>query len=290
MRHGAGRLLAGLGTVATAAVTALAVGQAPVAGAAGTTSDRLLAHSSHDAQTFSGHAAAMPGASYVPAGRTLRFGDRGPAVRALQQRLNFLHYYPGKIDGRFGWATMEAVWAFKEVQAGTWRPRNPNIVGAAMQRQLIHPKRPKVLHPHGGRTRIEINKRTEVLVVYHQTKNIVLISHVSTADFNRPDGTGWITPNGRYRAWKYLPGCVPDASFGGCLYNPVFFIGTAFAIHGMPNPTTTFEYDGVPLNPASHGCVRIPMDVSLILHKLIRARAKGGTPIYINGPRTLSWP
>lgn len=287
MGHGTRRWLAGLGTAA--AVGAAVLAQAGGAGAAGTAASGLRVHSGPAGRTMVAGAAAS-GSVYVPTGQILVFGDHGPAVRALQQRLNFLHYYPGRIDGHFGWATMEAVWAFKEVQSGTWRPRSPDIVGPAMQRQLVHPRLPKVLHPHGGRTRIEINKKMEVLVVYHNTNQIALISHVSTADYTRPDGTGWITPNGRYHAWEYLPGCVPDATFGGCLYNPVFFIGTSFAIHGMPNPTQTYSYDGVPLNPASHGCVRIPIDVSLILHKLIHARSIGGTPIYIAGPTTLLWP
>jgi len=234
---------------------------------------------------------AVEGSVYVPSGRILRLGMRSQAVRALQRRLNYLHYYAGRVNGRFGWATMEAVWAFKEVQAGTWKPANPDIVGAAMQRQLQHPRLPKILlrRPR-PLTWVQINKRDEVLVVFHEHTKIALISHISTADYTRPDGSGWITPDGRYRAWRYVQGCSWDATFNTCMWNPVFFIGYAYAIHGMPNPTTTYEYDGVPLNPASHGCVRIPMDVSRILHTLIRVRGTGGSLIYVTGPATLSWP
>jgi lipoprotein-anchoring transpeptidase ErfK/SrfK len=106
---------------------------------------------------------------------------------------------------------------------------------------------------------------------------------VSTAAYSRPDGTGWVTPNGHYRALEYLAGAVPDSSFGGYLYNPVFFIGRSYAIHGMPNPTSTFGYDGVPLNPASHGCVRVPMDVSVVFHNYVRTSFTRGTPIYVFG-------
>jgi Putative peptidoglycan binding domain/L,D-transpeptidase catalytic domain len=226
--------------------------------------------------------AAQAGSTYVPSTRTLTFGMRSNAVKALQKRLNFLHYYAGKPDGYFGWDTMEAVWAFKEVQSGKAEPKNPDIVGRTMQRQLVHPKLPRVLVRHASWSRIEINKNVGVLVVYRKTK-ILLISHVSTAAFNRPDGSGWVTPDGKYRAWAYDPGCVPDATFGGCLYNPVFFIGTSFAIHGMPNPTSTFGPDGVPLNAASHGCVRIPLDISVFLHKLIHVSSTNGTLIYIKG-------
>lgn len=221
-------------------------------------------------------------ASAATASQFLTLGSHGAAVTALQQRLMALHYYPGKIDGKFGWSTMEAVWAFKEVQFGMRKPPHPDIVGSLMQRQLRHPKLPRAHFPHGGGWRVEVNKNLEILVLYRHGK-IRLISHVSTAAYSRPDGTGWITPNGRYRAIEYLPGPVPDSSFGGYLYNPVFFIGRSFAIHGMPNPTSTYSYDGVPLNPASHGCVRVPMDISRIFHKLVHISPTNGTPIYIFG-------
>jgi hypothetical protein len=64
------------------------------------------------------------------------------------------------------------------------------------------------------------------------------------------------------------------------MYNPVFFIGANFAIHGdIP----------IPLQPASHGCVRIPVDVANVLYKQIRISPDRGTPIYIRGhaPGTL---
>ena len=251
MAHRARRWMVGLG--AAAAVGGAVLGQAGVA-----------------------DAAVQPSASY------LRLGSHGAAVKTLQQRLTALHYYPGKIDGKFGWSTMEAVWAFKEVQSGKRTPPHPDIVGPAMRRQLAHPKLPTPHKRHGGAWRVEVNKNLEVLVVYRHGK-ITLISHVSTAAYNRPDGTGFVTPNGRYRALEYIAGAVPDSKYGGFLYNPVFFIGRSYAIHGMPNPTSTFGYDGVPLNPASHGCVRVPMSVSAVFHTYVRTSPTRGTPIYVYG-------
>ena len=49
-----------------------------------------------------------PAAPVAPA-RALQPGMKGPAVKALQQRLAALKYYPGAIDGRFGANTLEAV-------------------------------------------------------------------------------------------------------------------------------------------------------------------------------------
>jgi peptidoglycan hydrolase-like protein with peptidoglycan-binding domain len=226
--------------------------------------------------------AGVAGAAVSPSARYLHLGSHGPAVTSLQKRLAALHYYPGRIDGKFGWSTMEAVWAFKEVQYGRRRPPRPNVVGPTLQRQLKHPRLYKAHKPHGAAWRVEVNKNLEVLVVYKHSK-ITLISHISSAAYNRPDGTGFVTPNGRYRALEYLPGAVPDSTYGGFMYNPVFFIGRSYAIHGMPNPTSTFSFDGVPLNPASHGCVRVPMSVSKIFHKFVRISPTRGTPIYVFG-------
>src|SRR5215472_4021026 len=108
MGHGTRGWLIGLG--AATAVGAAVFSLAPAAGAS-TASPR---------QKAAGPSAAVASANpaYVPSSpRTLRFGMRNKAVKALQRRLNQLHYYAGKADGYFGWDTMEAVWAFKEVQS-----------------------------------------------------------------------------------------------------------------------------------------------------------------------------
>ncbi|HET9896271.1 MAG TPA: L,D-transpeptidase family protein [Streptosporangiaceae bacterium] len=266
MGNGAWRLLIGLGSAAAVGAAALSLAPGASASTAGI----------RQAST------AQPAAKYKPTSKPIRFGMRGSAVKALQRRLNVLHYWAGKADGRFGWDTMEAVWAFKEVQSGKAIPKNHNVVTPFMQRQLLHPKLPKILIKKAHWTRIEVNKNIGVLVVYHG-KKIALISHISSAAKCRPDRCGWSTPDGQYRAREYLAGAVPDSSFGGFMYNPVFFIGRSFAIHGMPNPTSTFSPDGVPLNAASHGCIRIPMDISKSLHRLVRISPTTGTWIYVRG-------
>jgi hypothetical protein len=195
----------------------------------------------------------------------------GQAVRRMQRRLAYLHYYPGRIDGTYGLATEEAVWAFKEVQ-GIQTSRHPDVVGHVMQRDLVHPRLPKILVRHRARNRIEVNQNIEVLVLYHHNK-IRLISHVSTGAGCLPyQGCGWITPDGNYRALWFAPGWVHVPL--GEMYNPVFFIGGAYAIHGdIP----------VPLQPASHGCVRIPMDIAQFFHKLVHLSYATGTRVYIRG-------
>lgn len=190
----------------------------------------------------------------------------GPAVLQLQQRLAALHYYPGPEDGRFGTYTLEAVWAFQETQGLS----PTGTVGPAMQAALANPRSPAVLVPGGGATRVEINLADEVLVVY-QNDQVALVSHVSTGGgyyYCSPSGCSYaITPVGDFRTISYLPGWITVPL--GEMYNSVFFIGSAYAIHGE-----TY----VPLEPVSHGCVRIPMDIAEFFHTLFPTP---GTPVYI---------
>jgi peptidoglycan hydrolase-like protein with peptidoglycan-binding domain len=288
-------VVTGVVTVAAAAV-AMTVGQI-AASATGSDSARSQAPSAGSARAVGGAGAVggvgagrasigtpagatrsgpVPGSVYVPTTRTLYFGSHGPAVKALQLRLSYLHYYAGRADGNFGWDTLEGVWAFKEVQSGKIQPRNPNVVGPTMQRQLLHPRLPQVLHPRGGSWRVEINKRIEVLVLYRYDK-VELITHVSSGGgyyyCSRGSCAYAITPDGHFHTWAFTDANVKVPL--GYMYKPVYFLGTGYAIHGEPNGE-------VPLYPASHGCVRIPWDLANFFHKLVRIGTHG-TPVYISG-------
>jgi hypothetical protein len=203
-------------------------------------------------------ARSAPAAPAAPA-QALQPGMKGSAVKALQRRLAQLKYYPGAIDGNFGTGTLEAVWAFYEVQG---LPVH-SYVSKAMKWRLAHPKAPRALVRHGGANRIEVSLARETLVLWRNNK-VQLISHVSTGghySYCSPGGGCGvaITPTGNFRTNVFMRGWVHVPL--GEMYNPVFFIGTAFAIHGDTD---------VPLAPVSHGCVRIPMDIAAFFHKLVK--------------------
>jgi lipoprotein-anchoring transpeptidase ErfK/SrfK len=217
------------------------------------------------------HAAAVPvsrvaSPAYVAPKRTLRYGMRGSDVKALQQRLAALKYYPGPADGVFGPDTLEAVWAFQEVQ----HVSVDGIVGPVTGRALVSPRTYQAHYPRGGTLRVEISLTTRVLVLYQNNK-IALISHVSTGGgYLYRSGNGWaraITPTGHFRTTVYMPGWITVPL--GRMYNSVFFIGTKYAMHGE-----TY----VPVNPVSHGCVRMPMDIAAFFHTMLKTP---GTSVYI---------
>ena len=212
--------------------------------------------------------AQVAAAGYVAPARTLRYGMRGADVKALQQRLAALKYYPGGADGVFGSNTLEAVWAFQEVQ----RLGVDGIVGPITAHALVYPRGYPARYPSGGSLRVEVNLTTRVLVLY-QSNRVALISHISAGGGYRyctPRGCSYaITPTGHFRTTVYMSGWIKVPL--GVMYNPVFFIGTVYAIHGETN-------SNVPLAPVSHGCVRIPMDIAAFFHNMVKTP---GTPVYV---------
>lgn len=256
----AGGLAAAAGPVLAAVLAAVLApaAQAVAAPATVTPPGLALARAAVRAQptAFSG---------YLPPRRTLAYGMHGAAVRRLQERLAQLRYYPGPRDGGFGLDTLEALWAFQEVQ----RIPATGETGPRTAWRLAHPRAPRPLVSHGPPLRVEVDLRHEVLYVYHHGR-IVLISHVSSGGGYYYCSAGScsyaITPAGNFRTqWRVRGWHVAPL---GLLYNPVFFYG-GFAIHGDTD---------VPLQPVSHGCIRIPMDVANVFPGLV---PREGIPVYI---------
>jgi peptidoglycan hydrolase-like protein with peptidoglycan-binding domain len=242
------------------------------AGAASATTVALAGH------TAPASAAAQPSA-YVPPTKNLYYGDRGPAVKSVQRRLNYLGYYAGPSDGVYGTDLEEAVWAFKGVQGLPLTANANSVITKAFRKALVDPKAPYSKYPKGGTSRIEINQNHEVLVLYKNNKP-ELILHVSSGgryyypcpgDASATCGPA-VTPDGKYKALSYLQGDIQVPL--GYMENPVFFIGRAYAIHGG---------DPVPWYAASHGCVRIYADAVNWFHKLVHVGGSHPTRIYVFG-------
>jgi hypothetical protein len=213
-------------------------------------------------------------AAYTAPARTLRYGMTGSDVKALQQRLAALKYYPGSANGQFGAYTLEAAWAFQEVQG---LPVN-GMAGPKTGAALAHPRAYVARYRSGGSTRVEVNLETRVLVLY-RSNTVALISHISAGGgyyFCNPGGgcSYAITPKGHFRTTVYIPGWISVPL--GTMYNSVFFIGTSYAIHG--ESTYGPAGGGVPLNPVSHGCVRIPFAIAQFFHTLVPTP---GTSVYV---------
>jgi N-acetylmuramoyl-L-alanine amidase len=187
--------------------------------------------------------------------RTLTFGNSGPDVRALQQRLRRLHYDVGPVTSDYGWDTVHAVTAFQKVQGIS----PDGQTGLQVWRRLNHPKVIHLKYPTAGTYTVEVDIAKEVLLLGHDGK-VTHILDTSTAGgylyTNSEGGTSRaITPTGHFSIQYKLTGW--HKSKLGELYYPSYFTNTGYAIHGEGNGNDAGE---VPPFPASHGCVRIPND------------------------------
>jgi lipoprotein-anchoring transpeptidase ErfK/SrfK len=215
-----------------------------------------------------------PPAAVTAPGKTLKLGAKGKAVVWLQRRLRELGYRPGKIDGQYGGTTLAAVWAFQKVNG----IKPTSTITRRTWRALEQPKAPKVLAPNGRPTRAEVNLTQQIMTLYVDGE-LKLISHMSSGSgIPYCETTVWEgkeqrfcgsarTPTGTYKTTWRRSGW--HKSYLGELYNPIFFNG-GIAFHGALS---------VPLHPASHGCVRLPMNVAEELPGLLGT----GVPVHVRG-------
>jgi lipoprotein-anchoring transpeptidase ErfK/SrfK len=215
-----------------------------------------------------------PAATVTAPRKTLKLGAKGKTVTWLQKRLTELGYRPGKADGQYGGTTLTAVWAFQKVNG----IRPTSTIAKRTWQALESPKAPKVLVKNGKATRAEVNLTKQIMVLYVGGE-AKLITHISsgsgvpyceTATWQGKEqrfcGSAR-TPTGNYRTTWRASGW--HKSYLGQLYNPIFFNG-GIAFHGALS---------VPLYPASHGCVRMPMNVAEVLPGMLGK----GVPVYVRG-------
>jgi len=211
--------------------------------------------------------------------RTIKDGMKGEDVRRLQQRLKDLHFDPGRIDGVYGGDTMMAVWAFQALVQKMTRDTLVDFVTPVLWESMrgnvtITPRRQP-----GSPNHVEVYLPEQVLAVF-KGQQLLLVTHISTGTGQKwceevtidpgEDGNKGavpikmgvcgeaITPGGIYYFYNRKLGLRESKL--GTMWNPVYF-NFGVAIHGAMM---------VPKEPASHGCVRIPIFVSNYFPALVQ--------------------
>ena len=168
----------------------------------------------------------------------------GPAsVRALQNRLAKLGYVVGR-RGRFDARTRRAVLAFRKV---TGMARTKRASKKLMRRIARGGGRFPIRFPgHGRHMEADISRQVLVLIDGGKVRRIYPTSS------GKPS-----TPTilGSFRVYSKSPG----RNSRGMVHSAYFIRG--YATHGYPS---------VPIYPASHGCLRVPMGDALSLFRWIR--------------------
>jgi len=183
--------------------------------------------------------------------------------REAEKRLAELGYWVGPIDGKWDTASRNALIAFQKVE-GLNRTGQLTHANFAVLLNAVRPLPREI-----GVTHIEVDLDRQVLFVVDDAGVVAKILPVSTGNGKEFRSEGWardaITHSGRYQVRQKLPGWKKSPL--GELYYPVYFMyGTA--IHGSPS---------VPTQPASHGCVRIPMFAAKDFYRMIPV----GLPVII---------
>lgn len=196
-------------------------------------------------------------------------GARGPEVQMLEERLGAMKYDVGKIDGYYDAMTTNAVIAFQKIHGLRRSGRATDDVFAA----LATAQTPTSLVPGGGARRVEVDVNRQFLLLFVDNA-LYRVLPVSTGNGQRYCVDGQCayahTPGGSFKTTWRVKGW--HTSRLGKLYNPIFFNG-GIAIHGSLS---------VPVYPASHGCVRIPMAPAEWFPSVVPR----DTPVYvINGPK-----
>jgi hypothetical protein len=177
-----------------------------------------------------------------PVLETLRRGDTGPAVAALQRDLHALGYWLGARNGTYGLLTEQAVTAFQKVE-GLARD---GVAGPATQAALDAATRPRTA---ARGDLVEIDKARQVLfVVRGGAVAWTLNASTGTERPYQADGRTELadTPAGHWTVDRAVDGV--DVGPLGALYRPRYFHDDGIAVHG---------YHSVPPYPASHGCDRV---------------------------------
>lgn len=174
----------------------------------------------------------------------LERGASGEEVTALQQRLQDLGYFLAEVDGEYGSATQQAVWALQKA-AGLTRD---GVVGP---RTLQAAERGVVPQPRTGSGHVVEIDLDRQLVLAVDDGVVTRVLNASSGNGETYEALGRTyrasTPRGDFAVYRETDGMHESTLELGSMWRPKYFTG-AFAVHGSGS---------VPAWPASHGCVRV---------------------------------
>lgn len=166
-------------------------------------------------------------------------------IAVAEQRLADLGYWTGAVDGVFDASSRYALTAFQKVEGRTPGGGLTRTEYAAIL--LAKPPPPRESHY----AHVEVDLRRQVLWRVDEKGQVSHILPISTGNGEYFTSEGYtrraVTPVGRFTVYNKISGWRRSPL--GLLYYPNYIL-SGIAIHGSLS---------VPVRPASHGCIRIPM-------------------------------
>lgn len=175
-------------------------------------------------------------------------------IKAAEQKLAKLGYWTGPVDGVFDPASKAALIAFQK-----WERRSVTGRLTIEELEAIRSAAPPAARD-GNYAHVEVDIDRQVLLIVDEKEGVRVLP-VSTGT-DKPfvyDGQTSIayTPRGRFVV--YEKGVGWEDNLLGMYY--ANYISGGIAIHGSYN---------VPTQPASHGCIRIPLFAAREMSKLMQ--------------------
>ena len=175
-------------------------------------------------------------------------------IRETERRLSSLGYWTGPVDGRFDQASRSALIAFQK-----WEGRT--ITGQLTLAELEAIRNGQAPKPRDtGYSHVEVDIDRQVLMLVNADDSVRVLP-TSTGNGKRfvdqGENSVAYTPRGRFVVFEKATGWEKGSL--GSVYYPNAISGSV-AIHGARS---------VPVTPASHGCIRIPMFAAREVSKLM---------------------
>ena len=175
-------------------------------------------------------------------------------IKEAERRLSNMGYWTGAIDGLFDTATRSALIAFQKWE-GRAVTRQITIDELEAIRRSAGPKAREIGYEH-----VEVDLDRQVLLLVNDTGGVKLLpvstGHGKTFMDEGQESVAY-TPRGRFLVYAKDAGWH-SGPLGSTYY--ANFISGGVAIHGARS---------VPNEPASHGCIRIPMFAAREVSKLM---------------------
>jgi hypothetical protein len=175
-------------------------------------------------------------------------------TREAEQKLSELGYWTGPIDGVFDIATQSALIAFQK-----WEGRQiTGKVSAAEVEAIRHANAPKPRDVGYEHVEVDVDRQVLMLIDDQGKVRVLPVSSGSGKEFmDQGQMSIAYTPRGRFVVYDKTVGWE-NGDLGSVYY--ANYISGGVAIHG---------YLSVPTQPASHGCIRIPMFAAREVSKLL---------------------
>jgi N-acetylmuramoyl-L-alanine amidase len=176
-------------------------------------------------------------------------------IEEAERRLSELGYWTGVVDGIFDPATRSALVTFQK-----WEGRS--LTGRLTPAELlaIRNSAPPIARESGyAHVEVDVDRQVMLIVNDDGSVRILQVSTGSGKEFIADGQTSVAyTPRGRFMVYDKVAGWEKGASRSMYYSN---YISGGVAIHG---------YASVPNEPASHGCIRIPIFAAAEVSRLLK--------------------